>query len=366
VLTEGVLIIAFQLAILEYLQGIKLPQSQKGMAIYPVIFALSQVFQIYLLLDAAIGRNSIELIAFVWFHYCCFVYSILQIFQVQGLQNDWEAQNPGASSGSLFLNSSILLITSSVILGLFSLIVTWLAYKLFQDYGWDVYKHIGADIARKNMLRRYHILLSLLKLDLFFFVGFALQFLILVLGSIDIERGLTIAALPIVFVTVFVGAYAARNELKEVMLGFLVCLFLALAYFVFKLVRIYTDPNAIQKYYGVGKYLTAFAAISCGVCVGTIYYAILRFSDFGKGLKPYLINERSNSARSSNSRLRLEEDDDDVFHAGAEDLEGQRVPAVESPKFERRVHSQVVEKLEQSDDVRSQPLRQMAQSQAYF
>jgi len=307
------------------------------------------------LIDAAMGRNSFQLISFVAFHYCCFVYNILEIFQVQGLQNDWQTQNPDASSGSLFSDSSVLLITSSVILGVCSLIVTWIAFKLFQDYGWDIYKHIGADIAKKNMLRRYFVLLSVLKLDLFFFVGFALQFLILVLGVIDIERGLTIAALPIVFVMVFVGAYAARTEQKEVMIGFIVFLFLALAYFIFKIVRIYTDPDAEQKYYGVGKYLTTFAAISCGACIRTIHLSIVRFRDFGKGLKPYLTGEKSRLGSSSKSRLMLD-DDDDVFHAGAEDLEGQRVQAVESPAFERKMHGQMVEKLEQSDNVISQPL----------
>ena len=73
------------------------------------------------------------------------------------------------------------------------------------------------------MYRSYHIFLMLLKMDVFFFLGFALQFAILVLNNNDIEKGLTIAAIPISLAILVGAVYAVVYEKKPAMMMFAGC-----------------------------------------------------------------------------------------------------------------------------------------------
>jgi len=287
---------------------------------------LSQLFQIYLLADAIYARNSIQLVAFLFFHVSGFIYSILQIFQLQQIKDDYvKGHHADGDDTDLFAKISVFVITGCVVIGVSNLGVAVCAWAMFRDFDWDIYKKLGASLAVKRMYKTYHILVALLKLCAFFFLGFVLQFMILVLSSVDIEKGLTIAAIPIMLVVLVVGGYATRNEIKEVMVGFIVALCLVLAYFVFKTVRIHTDPDRVQKYYGVGNYLTAFAVISGIVCLDTIYHGVLCFGNFGKGLKAIF------HARDAAAEKRQPIDDEDL---------------VESPKFARPISADAIKRLE--------------------
>lgn len=57
---------------------------------------------------------------------------------------------------------------------------TW---KLYFVFGWSTYKEMGADLQFRHVLYLYHIYILLLKIDVFFFLGFDIQFLFLILAQ---------------------------------------------------------------------------------------------------------------------------------------------------------------------------------------
>lgn len=290
----------------------------RNLPIYLIIFILSQVFQILLVLDALIAKNTIEIIGFVCFNFCCALYSVVQIYQLNDIWSRFIETYKNYPDlihrkEGIFSSLRIYLIILSVVISLFEIVYIWLALKLYHQFRWSIYKYTGADIAVQRIYRSYHIFLLFVKLDVFFFLGFALQFLLLVLREQDLEMGLTIFAIPITMIILYMGYYAVKNEKEIHMRVFLVTLVLALIYFIFKITRIYTDPKRKTEYEKIRIFLTTFAALSVVVTVMTLIYGYMCWRNFGKGLKKHLT--RTRTIKQQNYGLGdgdwAEEDDDD-------------------------------------------------------
>ena len=243
--------IVIALTLIPLLNQEPLPQdlaSLKGLPVYLAIFIFGQIFQIYFSWDAIANENTIQLFAWVAMNVASFGYSLFQIKDVSNVDSVW------ATYSGLFF-------AICVLLALFSVASGFLTFKLYCEYGWKVYKKIGADPRMKTMYRTYQIFLMLLKACFFVFVSFSLQFMILVLRAEDPELYLTIVALVITVIILFFASKALKKENRMMMIAFIAATFLALAYFLFKLVRMY-QPDQAYKYTYVRNYLTFFGNLN--------------------------------------------------------------------------------------------------------
>ena len=78
--------------------------------------------------------------------------------------------------------------------------------------------------------------------------------------------------------------------------------FAALAYFFFKLVRMYDAPYPrIEDYIPARRSLTTFAVITILLLVVTIIYAIICTTNFRQGLQPHIASDLMK--RSASSRI---------------------------------------------------------------
>ncbi|KAG0295602.1 hypothetical protein BGZ98_001326, partial [Dissophora globulifera] len=272
---------------------------------YLIVFVFAQLFQLVFAWDAVRAQNTIEVIGIVIFNLCCFAYSIFEISQIQ--KTLWDAGENGfftSTDSAMDLNSAVkpFLITVVCIIGVTQCLVTWLAYRLFQEFGWKIYKKIGADPNMKKMYRAYQIYLVLIKVDLFFFVGFSIQFIYLTLtrrGG-DPEYWITISVLPITILILYVAIYAVRHESRRWMATFIGAMLCGVVYFVFKVIRMYVGPKK-ENYDGVVKFLTLFATLCLITILVTIGNATVCYKNFGKGLKPHLVREGSESPNTASS-----------------------------------------------------------------
>lgn len=84
------------------------------------------------------------------------------------------------------------------------------------------------------MYASYQIYECLVKFDVFFWAGFSVQFIWLVLQDSDWEYYVTCAALPLSIVLLVEGHLAARHENKWMMATFMSGCVGALIYFIYK------------------------------------------------------------------------------------------------------------------------------------
>ncbi|KAL8744963.1 MAG: hypothetical protein Q9190_002851 [Brigantiaea leucoxantha] len=91
------------------------------------------------------------------------------------------------------------------------------------------------------------------------------------------------------------AAFFTRKESTPGMLSIIILYIAGLAYFLFKLVRMYQHGKRYHQYEPVRRPLTTFAIITVILIVMTIVNACMCTANFGKGLKPHIAGRKLES-----------------------------------------------------------------------
>jgi len=216
------------------------------------------------------------------------VYGAVQIKQIQDAIGVLHIQ---ASVPYIWDQIKAELIAIPLVIFLGTIMMSLVAWKLYDEFSWTIYKSISADLKMKRRFLTYQIFIAVLKFDFLFFLGFVIQFVVVVEVGQDAEFWVTVAAIPLTIILLIMAAVWTRQENKIGMGVFIFFCFGGLAYYIFKLVRIWTEPK-YQEYEAAQKPLTIFAVVSILLIKGTIVIAIQCIRNFGKGLKPIIAKRR--------------------------------------------------------------------------
>ena len=156
-------------------------------------------------------------------------YAIIQIGEIRALLKPSENIEQ-VSHTSIYVLTTIIPIVISVA----EIAYIGLGWKIYNEFGWKVYKLLGADRKIKKLYAHYQIFECIVKFDVFFWLGFSVQFIWLVLQKNDWEYYITCAALPLSLLLLAEGRLAARHENKWMMATFMSGCVGAMVYFGYK------------------------------------------------------------------------------------------------------------------------------------
>ncbi|KAM0788014.1 hypothetical protein ACM66B_006214 [Microbotryomycetes sp. NB124-2] len=243
--------------------------------VYLGLFVLAHIVQLALAIDAIVAKNTIQVLALNVFNTLFLAYSIIQISELRELLDSKTLRI------IVWLIPVMISLTEATYIGTF--------WFIWRDFGWQIFKEIGADRSIKRAYAWYHVFLTALKFDWFFLLSFSLQLVLLVLRQSALERGLTIAAMPVTLLILIAGYVAVRREINWLFYSFEGGCCAGVGYFVYKIFMVYQRRKT--DYLLVFKSLTLFAVICLLVLLFTIFTSTMCFRNFGRGLRYHLMKD---------------------------------------------------------------------------
>lgn len=255
----------------------------KTLPCYLALFILAEIFELAMAYDALRMRNIIQLLGIILFHGALIVFSALQVHETRTAL--YACPLPQCDSDPNWLWNKVkplLIIAPCIIAASWLFLIFWIK-QLYGEFGWVIFRVVGANPKLKSMYQYYQILICLLKFDFFCFVGVTMQLLIVVLAANSAEFGITIAAIPVVVVLLAGCAYAVQREIRWLMSMSLVLMVASMSYFLYKLVRFY-EPSSQSQYLTTRATLTVFTIVAFLLLLASFIVGIKCFYDFDKGL----------------------------------------------------------------------------------
>ncbi|KAJ3752469.1 hypothetical protein EV360DRAFT_97410 [Lentinula raphanica] len=272
----------------------------KTLPCYLALFALAEIFELFMAADALRLRNIIQLFGILLFHLALIVSAALQVHQTRDalINGSVDCSDPSATNylincdvpGSLWRKIEPFLIVTPCVIAASWLIMMFFIKQLYGEFGWAIFHIVGANPKSKTMYQYYQVEICLLKFDFFFFTGVTMQLLIVVLSKNSAEFGITIAAIPIVLGLLMGAALAVQREIKWLMSISLILLKQTSQ--VYKLVRFY-EPSSRDQYNTTRATLTVFTIVAFLLLFGTFVVGLRCFSDFDRGLLPSKVHGQS-------------------------------------------------------------------------
>ncbi|KXN72972.1 hypothetical protein CONCODRAFT_77518 [Conidiobolus coronatus NRRL 28638] len=272
-------------------------KKQFSLPVYFSLFIFAQLFQFYLCFDGTINQNTMQIIVLACFNFLLWSYGGIQFYQTTTASKDFNTfKMEKLSEIDLQFSPIVIPITLTIIflLAATSIFFSFIAHKLYQEYGWSLYKRIGADVQMKKMYKIYHVFVLILKLDVFFFLMFSgqLLFLVIIFSSAQDIIIHVIASILIGSVLLVLAYWAVKNENRWGVISFIIGCIGTLGYFILKLVGIHlnVDHNnpVDDRYLGSRIFLTSFALLCIIFNISTMIVAFLCYKNFNRGLKHHI------------------------------------------------------------------------------
>ncbi|RKP09478.1 hypothetical protein THASP1DRAFT_22687 [Thamnocephalis sphaerospora] len=252
---------------------------------YHYIFMSAQVFMLGVTWDALMRKNTLQLIGVCTFSCLSIAYAYIQSAQHDRMNmNDIEHL---ASMHHVFVHNTVAfeMAMIAVVAGgtIFMSALTW---ELYREFGWQIYKKLGADLQISRMYRLHQMTLTFLKFDAFFLLALPIQ--LVALSSRQFSGDIwyfNVAAIPFSILLICLVMFSLHKENKPSLILFLIGLLASIGYMIYKLVNIVqTEGREDDPYLASRKFLIFFVVVTLALSVVSFIFCVLCYNYYGRGL----------------------------------------------------------------------------------
>lgn len=272
-----------------------------------VLFIVFQVFQMWLCFNAIYNQNTIQIITIAAINFFCASFGIVQMFEVRKWYNDFGIACPTSvlKFNPNYFTHDVPLV---IILMIFGSIMAFLSWKLYLQFGWNIYKKIGGDIQKQAMFKTYLIYVMLLKLGLFFILGlaaeactvFKVNLVSTSANSIKHNRYLPrplylfhIGVSVLIVLNQIIGYRSVKKEMKNTMI--LVCVLWVVIIADFGILLYHSIGSVRDSWY----FFIIFLIIGIILTFASLWFSIRVYKNFGQGLQDVINKIPSESQNGS-------------------------------------------------------------------
>ncbi|KAI9299442.1 hypothetical protein BJ944DRAFT_172376 [Cunninghamella echinulata] len=255
-----------------------------------VAFIGFQVWTICMVLDATVQQNAAEVFVLGVFYILCAILGGLQISDSER----WIEKLIDASISVSPLRVALTVeIALTVLLALFAISFTFVSYKIMAEFGWVIYKKIGADIAIQKMYVIFQYFVLCLKINIFveFLVlcFYLIQFVIKGGGKFDWHSSVFLVVTILILPMLYLAREAVSQESKAKMIIFILFQFVVIFSFIIILIQTMDDTWYIW---------TCFVFVGVIFALTTCIFGVLCIRNFDRGLHRYV--QRGESKKINN------------------------------------------------------------------
>lgn len=257
-------------------------------SIYLSFFIFAAIYQVLLTAIGLRSKNMLLLTMLCGFYGCMLIYTGIQYAEIsetvgQVLEREWKRATQALNI------ATIAVIGVTLVLQAYMIFVV-----LRKNVKWIRYKKIGADLKIKKMYTIFQIHRSLLIFNFFFFLGFTVQFIVIMINDkTSVEFILTVCVLPLTLILLVLSDFAATRESIILTAVSITAYIGGCVYVLFKTIRLFTKYSSAYRitivpgdYFPGRSSLVTFGVITLVLLFATIAIEIVLLKNYDRGLLP--------------------------------------------------------------------------------
>ncbi|KAH7024891.1 uncharacterized protein B0I36DRAFT_164840 [Microdochium trichocladiopsis] len=296
---QSAIVITIQSIVLNNWLGWLLPNAFQGPSsdtvatnLFLLIFGLG--FELLYVYDAILSRSTVQVVLSCLLNAGLTILAVIQIPQVGdavvSLKSSYDINaDPVVNHDFEFWTvSSGLLIAIVAVLALFSLVLPVAAWYLRVYFSWQSYRNVNPDarLRRSRLVHQSYVML--VKLDVYFIVCFIVIYCVLVLRAVGIEFVLHVVGALSAIAILVLSIWSSKTEHRLGMSFAIVVYIGGLAYFIYRLITVYSPGPDHFRYGSASRLLTIYGGLGMIFFTLTIVNAVYCMLNFGSGLKMFL------------------------------------------------------------------------------
>lgn len=260
------------------------------MSIFLALFIFAGFYQIIIVVMALRWKNILLLALLCLFYACMLIYTGIQYYEISShidLQSStpWQKAAKATNIAAICVLAITLVVQGCIVF-----------FVLRNSLKWFNFKKTGASFEIKRLYSLFQFHRCLLVFDFFFFLGFTVQFLVIMItDKTSIEFILTCCMLPLTILVLIASDIGMCHELMVLSVMTMVFFIAGAVYVLFKIIRLFTkytsayDVAVIPGHYFPGRTsLLCFGCITLVFLFATIIMEGVGIHGYSRGLLPFV------------------------------------------------------------------------------